>query len=209
MRVLSRLFRRRFLEALQQAFQAGELQFFSPLESLRDPQAFAHHLAPLRHIDWTVYAKPPFGGPEQVLEYLGRYTHRVAIANNRLVSADDGQVAFRWKDYRHHNRRKTMTLSADEFIRRFLLHVLPHVLQLIRHYGFLVNRFRGQNLALCRKLLNSQPPPAESAQPLDYRDLFEKLTGRSLRQCPHCKAGQMWVVATLLRPARPAFIDTS
>ena len=208
-RVLSRLFRRRFLEALQQAFKAGELEFFSTLESLRDPQAFARHLAPLRHIDWTVYAKPPFGGPEQVLEYLGRYTHRVAIANDRLVSADDGQVAFRWKDYRHHNRRKTMTLSADEFIRRFLLHVLPHGLQRIRHYGFLGNRVRRQKLALCRKLLNSQPPPVESPQPLDYRDLFEKLTGRSLRQCPHCEAGQMRVVATLLRPARPAFIDTS
>ena len=107
-RVLSRLFRRIFLNALQRAYEANELQFFSTLEALREPQAFAKYLAPLRNTDWVVYAKPPFGGPEQVLEYLGRYTHRVAIANHRLVSADDGQVAFRWKDYRHHNRPKTM-----------------------------------------------------------------------------------------------------
>jgi hypothetical protein len=208
-RVLSRLFRRLFLTALQRAYEANELQFFSTLEALREPKAFAKYLAPLRNTDWVVYAKPPFGGPEQVLEYLGRYTHRVAIANHRLVSADDGQVAFRWKDYRHHNRPKTMTLSADGFIRRFLLHVLPRRLQRIRHYGFLGNRVRARKLALCRTLLNSKPAPAETTQPLDYRDLFEKLTGRSLRQCPQCENGQMLVVATWLRPMRPAFIDTS
>lgn len=197
-RVLSRLFRRLFLDALQRAFEANELQFFSTLDSLRDPRAFTKYLAPLRNIDWVVYAKPPFGGPEQVLHYLGRYTHRVAIANHRLISAEDGQVTFRWKYYRHQNRLKTMTLSADEFIRRFLLHVLPHGLQRIRHYGFLGNRVRTQKLTLCRTLLNSKPRQAEIAQRLDYRDLFEKLTGRSLRKCPRCENVQMLVIATLL-----------
>src|SRR5437667_6327446 len=122
-RVLSRLFRRLFLEHLQATFDQGKLHFFSSLERLRDPQAFAQYLAPLRQAEWVVYAKPPFGGPEQVLNYLGRYTHRVAISNNRLLGIDHGRISFRWKDYRHHDSQKIMTLEAEEFIRRFLLHV--------------------------------------------------------------------------------------
>lgn len=176
-RVLSRLFRRLFLEGLQQAFAAGELQFFASLASLSDPQAFDDYLTPARNTEWVVYAKPPFGGPEQVLAYLGRYTHRVAISNHRLVSADNGQVAFRWKDYRHHNKQKTMTVDADEFIRRFLMHVLPSGLQRIRYFGLFGNRYRAQNLALCRTLLDS-PPPIEAPSPSrDYRDTYEALTG--------------------------------
>jgi len=209
-RVLSRLFRRLFLEGLQQAFKAKELQFHGSLNSLNDPKAFAAHLKPLYGIEWVVYAKPPFGGPEQVLRYLGRYTHRVAIANHRLISAEDGQVTFRWKDYRHDNKQKTMTLSASEFIRRFLLHVLPKGLQRIRHYGLLGNRHGKQKLELCRTLLNvAEPAQPESTKAIDYRTRFEMLTGRSLRQCPHCKEGEMKEIAILKRPPRVKYIDTS
>lgn len=202
-RVLSCLFRRLFLEGLQAAFDHGKLQFFSSLERLRDPKALAQYLAPLDQVDWVVYAQPPFGGPEQVLNYLGRYTHRVAISNNRLLAIDEGKVTFRYKDYRHHGHQKTLTLEADEFIRRFLLHVLPDGFQRIRHYGLLAPRYRGAKLALCRQLLQCLgvvvtvtgivPPPA----PPDYRDLYQELTGRSLRDCPICHAGHMVAVALL------------
>ena len=172
-RVLSRLFRRLFLAQLQQAFDAGELEFFHALAALQDPQAFAAHLAPARQAEWVVYAKPPFGGPRQVLEYLGRYTHRVAISNNRLIDLADGEVSFHWKDYRHASRNKVMRLDGKEFIRRFLLHVLPPGLQRIRHYGLLGNRHRAAKLARCRELL-AAPAPAillpEAA--LDYLDRF-------------------------------------
>jgi hypothetical protein len=139
-KVLSRLYRRLFLTRLQAAFDAGELRFFGDLASLAAPAMFAAWLRPLRAIRWVVYAKRPFGGPEQVLDYLGRYTHRVAIANSRLVGLTDGRVSFRWKDYRHHDKQKVIiTLGADEFIRRFLLHVLPDGFHRIRHYGYLAN----------------------------------------------------------------------
>ena len=152
-RVLSRLFRRLFLEYLIKAFDAGKLQFFSSLEPLRDRRAFLRHLAPTRATEWVVYAKRPFAGPEQVLDYVGRYTHRVAISNNRLLDIDHGKVTFRYKDYRHDGQQKTMTLDAEEFIRRFLLHVLPDGFQRIRYYGFLGNRYREEKLARCRQLL--------------------------------------------------------
>jgi hypothetical protein len=132
-RVLSRLFRRLFLAQLRSAFDGGELRFFHGLAALHNPGAFARYLAPLARANWVVYAKPPFGGPERVLEYLGRYAHRVAISNSRLVEFADGAVAFQWKDYRHEARRKVMRLPGEEFIRRFLLHVLPSGFQRIRH----------------------------------------------------------------------------
>ena len=157
-RVLSRLFRRLFLEYLQKAFDAGKLRFFSSLEPLREPGAFRRYLAPLRRAPWVVFAKPPFAGPEQVLDYVGRYTHRVAISNNRLCDIEDGKVCFTWKDYRDHNRQKVMTVAADEFIRRFLLHVLPEGFHRIRYYGFLGNRHRAQKLARCRELLGMAVP---------------------------------------------------
>lgn len=199
-RVLSRLFRRLFLEHLQAAFDKGKLQFFSSLERLRDPQAFAHYLAPLGQTDWVVYAKPPFGGPQQVLNYLGRYTHRVAISNNRLLNIEQGKVTFQWKDYRHHAKQKTMTLEAEEFIRRFLLHVLPDGFQRIRHYGFLGHRYRQAKLALCRQLLGVVWTLSSTVLPQDkpdYRDVYERLTGKSLRECPVCHRGQMVVIAVL------------
>ena len=148
--VLSMLFRRLFLEALEKAFKAGELQFFSALQSLSDLAAFRRYLDLVRRTNWVVFAKPPFAGPEQVLDYVGRYTHRVAISNHRLLGIDDGKVSFRWKDYRHGAQQKTMTLSADEFIRRFLFHVPPDGFQRIRYYGFLGNRYRKEKLARCR-----------------------------------------------------------
>ena len=202
--VLSCLFRRLFLDYLQAAFEQGQRHFFSSLERLRDPHAFAHYLAPLRQIDWVVHAKPPFGGPEQVLNYLGRYTHRVAISNNRLLDIEDGKITFRWKDYRHNDRPRVMTLEADEFIRRFLLHVLPDGFQRIRHYGFLAHRYRKAKLALCRQLLGVALTAVVKRQDQpDYRDLYEKLTGRSLRDCPVCHAGHMVVIASLPASGRP------
>ena len=197
-RVLSRLFRRLSLEYLLQAFDAGKLQFFSSLEPLRERCAFLRHLAPTRQTEWVVYAKRPFAGPEQVLDYVGRYTHRVAISNNRLLDIDHGKVTFRYKDYRHDSQQKTMTLDAEEFIRRFLLHVLPDGFQRIRYYGFLGNRYRKEKLARCRELLDMpacEVPPPEGSQ--DYRDRCEELTGSSLRECPVCHQGRMAVVAIL------------
>jgi len=162
-RVLSRLYRRLFIEALGDAFEGRRLGFFGEHAGLADPGAFAALMAHMREIDWVVYAKPPFGGPEQVLAYLGRYTHRVAIANSRLTSIENGQVAFRWKDYRHHDKAKVMSLAADEFIRRFLLHTLPDGFHRIRHYGFLANGCRAAKLALCRRLLEAPTPPPTTA----------------------------------------------
>jgi hypothetical protein len=191
-RVLSRLFRRLFLEQLQQAFDNNELQFINSLAALKDRVAFAKYLAPATQAEWVVYAKPPFGGPEQVLQYLGRYTHRVAISNNRLLDLTDGQVSFAWKDYRHDSRNKVMRLDAHEFIRRFLLHVLPCGFQRIRHFGFLANCHRQARLDLCRQLLKAPAPMVEPLDPLlDYRDHYQRLTGVSLRDCPQCGRGQM------------------
>ena len=196
-RVLSRLFRRLFLEQLNQAFKAGELHFYSQLEPLKEAQAFAAYLAPARQAEWVVYAKPPFGGAVRVLDYLGRYTHRVAISNNRLLSMNHGKVTFLWKDYKQAATKKTMTLAADEFIRRFLLHILPAGFKHIRSYGFLANRCREAKIATCRRLL-SEPIPTieESSEREDYRDRYEQLTGKSLRDCPICGKGHMVCIET-------------
>ena len=211
--MLSRYFRRRFLERLEQAFETGELKFFSSLEHLRERDAFQRYLAPLRAQEWVVYAKPPCAGPEQVLDYLARYTHRTAISNHRILDIDDATVRFRWRDYRDGNRNKIMALSAEEFIRRFLLHVLPLGLQRIRYYGFLANRYRKEKLARCRELLGmSIEPPSldESDTPRDYRDRYEALTGISLRQCPNCHTGRMLIIErTTRRGIAPPVIDTS
>lgn len=159
-RVLSRLFRRLFLQGLMKLHEAGELQFFNALTSLTDRERMRDHLKPLRHTEWVVYAKRPFAGSEQVLAYLARYTHRVAIGNSRLVAIDDGHVAFRWKDYRETGakRHKVMRLTAGEFMRRFLLHVLPDGFHRIRHSGLLANGHRAEKLKLCRTLLDAQLP---------------------------------------------------
>jgi hypothetical protein len=212
-RVLSRLFRRLFLNYLQEAFNSGSLQFFSSLEALQDPQAFRRYLDPVRNREWIVYAKPPFAGPQQVVDYVGRYTHRVAISNHRIIDIENGQVQFNWRDYRDNNLQKTMTLPADEFIRRFLLHVLPSRFHRIRYYGLLGNRHRKEKLEHCRQLLCMAPSSGSSSDSVtaeDYRDRYERLTGRSLRECPVCHRGQMIAVRDLLavRSSRP-IQDTS
>jgi hypothetical protein len=210
-RVLSRLFRRRFLEQLDHLFKAGQLQFFSALEPLREPKAFQRFLATLRKQEWVVYAKPPFADAATVLDYLGRYTHRMAISSHRLVNIDDGNVTFRWRDYRDGNKNKVMTLAADEFLRRFLLHVLPPGFQRLRYYGFLANRYRKEKLARCRELLgmrsDSDALPAPSSQ--DYRDRYEAITGVSLRECPVCHIGRMLTVEHIEPCNRSPPLDTS
>ena len=192
-RVLSRLFRRRFLEALQQAHRAGRLQFFGEHTTLADADVFARWLAPLRQCEWVVYAKRPFAGPEAVLAYLSRYTHRVAISNSRLIALDERGVTFRWKDYRMKGRTryKTMTLDAGEFMHRFLLHVLPAGFHRIRHYGLLANCSRRASLTLMRQLLQVAPQdPAPREDPLD--------TPRPTFVCPHC-GNAMSIVQTFAR----------
>ena len=198
-RVLSRLFRRLFLEGLTALHRAGQLAFFGELGGLAKAQAFARHLAPLRKAEWVVYAKPPFGGPEAVLAYLGRYTHRVAISNQRLISADADTVTFRWKDYRikRGDRMKIMRLASSEFIRRFLMHVLPEGFHRIRHYGLLASANRKVNIAKIRNLFGaeplaqSEPPDADAVPPLTLRE-----------PCPDC-GGAMRIVETFRRGERP------
>lgn len=210
-RVLSRRFRRLFLQSLEKAFDEGHLQFFSALEALQDRQAFLRYLAPLRHRKWVVYAKPPFAGPQQVLDYVGRYTHRVALSNNRLLDMEGGQVRFRYKDYRDGSQQKTMPLTADEFIRRFLLHVLPEGFHRIRYYGFLANRYRQEKLEQCRQLLGMVFPEETTQEaPQDYRDRHEALTGSSLWECPACHRGRM-IVIRVIDPftSCPALINSS
>jgi hypothetical protein len=201
-KVLSRCFRRLFIAALAQAHQAGQLQFFGTLAELSGREAFARYLAPLQQSEWVVYAKVPMAGPRQVLEYLGRYTHRVAISNSRLRLLEDGAVTFDWKDYRD-GEQKQMTLPADEFIRRFLNHALPPGFQRIRYYGLLANCHRKARLALCRRLLAS--PTVELLPRLaDYRTLFHALIGIDLRRCPKCGHGPL-----LLLPLPRAKVDSS
>ena len=211
-RVLSRRFRRLFVESLEKAFDEGQLKFFSSLQELDDRKAFLRYLAPLRKKKWVVYAKKPFAGPQQVLDYVGRYTHRVAISNNRIRNIESGQITFRYKDYRNGSQQKTMTLSADEFIRRFLLHVLPEGFHRIRYYGFLGNRYRKEKLEQCRRLLGMVPrepdSPTEVAQ-LDYRDRYQALTGSSLWECPACHRGRMIVIGEIPLGSIPTRIDTS
>jgi Putative transposase len=200
-RVLSRLFRRLFLQALQNAFNTGKLRFFGNLSVLAKPEAFTQRLGQLRRIDWVVFAKPPFGGPEQVLAYLARYTHRVAIANSRLISLSNGKVRFTWKDYRQSSKSKLMTLDANEFIRRFLLHALPDGFRRIRHYGFLANGGRSDSLAFCHQLLDTRNASANSKSAPDH----------SKAVCPEC-GGILRRTATVppaCFPSQPFYCDTS
>jgi hypothetical protein len=197
-RVLSRLFRGRFLEELGSLHRNGQLKFFGEHAQLSDPSAFADWLAPLRQCEWVVYAKRPFAGPEAVLAYLSRYTHRVAISNSRLVALDDRGVTFRWKDYRAHGatRYKTMSLSSDEFMRRFLLHVLPSGFHRIRHYGLLANARRRQHIATARNLLQ-QPAPMPAADPDDHSSIRSSCP-RPTFLCRHCGA-PMIIIETFAR----------
>jgi hypothetical protein len=197
-RVLSRLFRRLFLDALRSAFEAGELNFFGNLAGLAEPDAFAEKCSALRQIEWVVYAKPPFGGPAQVLAYLSRYTHRVAIANSRIVEITEQSVAFRWKDYRHHGKTKLMTLDAHEFIRRFLQHTLPDSFHRIRHYGFLANGHRVAKIALCRKLLTVPSPGSDGTA---YAEAACSPSVSPSDTCPCC--GGMMITLAVTSGPRP------
>jgi hypothetical protein len=204
-RALSTVFRAKYLAGLRRTFDAGELTFAAGTAALANRLAFAAFLGGLRAVDWIVYAKRPFAGPEQVLDYLGRYTHRVALSNDRLVDHDDGRVRFRWKDYADHDRLKVMALDADEFLRRFLLHVVPRGFMRIRHFGLLANRTRRTTLTQCRALLG-QPQP-EDAPPESVAVLLHRLTGVDLSRCAMCGEGRMQITATVARvPAPP---DTS
>ena len=196
-RVLSSLFRRLFLDALQEAFRENRLCFPGKIEPLRESAAFFELTASLRRIDWIVYSKPPFGGPHRVLEYLGRYTHRVALDNRRILNVSDGKVTFQYKQYRSANAHKsrTMTVAADEFIRRFLLHTLPPRVPRIRHYGLLAGRTKKRNLARCRELLNI---PVESLLP--SAALIEAAilpVTEAFRRCPACRVGVMVRIARI------------
>jgi hypothetical protein len=207
-RVLSRRFRTLFLAQLQAAFAAGELRFSGALAALAEPDEFVERLGALRGTEWVVYAKRPFAGPEQVLAYLGRYTHRVAIANSRLTQLADGQVSFTWKDYRDHGKTKVMTLAADEFMRRFLQHTVPDGFHRVRHIGFLANGHRTAKLALCRTLLDAPVPEPPALQ--TWRDRYRQLTGETIDVCPDC-SGEMQERGLLLRcpPRGPFRCDTS
>jgi len=187
-KVLSSLFRRLFLRYLRESYRKGRLKFFGEMIGLARPAAFEDLCQQARSIPWVVFVKPPFGGPEQVLKYLARYTHRVAISNRRLLSMEDGHVSFEYKDYADGSQAKVMTLAATEFIRRFLLHVLPGGFVRIRQFGFLANRARGRKLALCRRLLNI---------PASQKVIEAPAVDR--RQCPECKIGHLVLVRLLPR----------
>jgi hypothetical protein len=200
--VLSALFRRLFLEMLVAAHDAGHLQFFGDLARLADKAAFAAYLRPLRKIDWVVYAKQPFAGPAEVLRYLSRYTHRIAISNRRLVSAGEKGVTFKYKDYRIEGpgRYKTMTLATDEFIRRFLIHVLPKGFHRIRHYGLLANGNRAANIAHARELLAMPPMEPETDETAKAAEPDEPSV--LPRPCPCC-GGRMFIIETFARGCEP------
>jgi hypothetical protein len=216
-RVLSRVFRGKFVAGLKQAFARGQLAFHGDLAELAVPDHFAGLLDQVVRRDWVVFAKRPFGGPRQVLKYLARYTHRVAIANRRLVTLSKGRVTFRWKDYARGGRQRLMTLAATEFIRRFLLHVLPRGFMKIRHCGFMANRARTAKRDLCRQLLNVPLPPVAASDDSHRFESAETHDTEPLRRCPHCRDGRLRIVerfASQLRGSRapslaPAYLDTS
>ncbi|MEK6592543.1 MAG: IS91 family transposase [Pseudomonadota bacterium] len=211
-RALSVVFRAKYLELLEQALHAGQL---GTVQLETDPAASptgSSLLTDLRHRDWIVYCKPPLAGPKQVLDYLGRYTHRVAISNDRLVGFHQGLVRFRWKDHADAGKLKVMTLAAEEFIRRFLLHVLPDRFMRIRHFGLLANRARSKKLALCRQLLHQPAAPGTSA-PESTQTLMLRLTGLDITLCPVCRTGRLYLTA-IIAPldssnCQPNITDTS
>ncbi len=215
-RILSRVFRGKFLQRLRQAYESGQLEFHGSLAAQGTAAGWARLLAESYRKEWVVYAKPPFGGPEQVLKYLARYTHRVAISNSRLLALEQGRVTFRWKDYAAGSRVQPMTLSAVEFLRRFLLHVLPTGFVRIRHYGILANRHRQEKLALCRRLLHAasrEAAPAPTTPVLGT--LLDGLPADSSAPiCPVCQIGHMVISEHRPRPTlallmRKCFWDSS
>ena len=202
MKVLSCIFRGKFTAGLKKAFRKRELRFPGALQALEQEAAFRSFLRSLFRQDWVVYAKPPFGGPQHVLHYLARYTHRVAISNHRLVSFADGKVTFRWKDYAHHNKQRLMTVTADEFLRRLLLHVLPHRFVRIRFFGFLANRRRKSLLPLCQKLLRIIVQPSHAEPP-------QTGSSSSLWRCPRCGGPMLLIESFTALQIHAAFAEAS
>ena len=198
-KALSPAFRRKFLRSLERAFDQGKLKLPGQSVSLANDKPWEQRLAALRKKKWVVFAKRPFSSPHKVLDYLGRYTHRVALSNDRILSVENGQVSFSYRDRKDKDRKKTLTLDAQEFIRRFLLHVIPEGFMRIRHFGFLANRAKKQNLSRCRELLGLNPalPEVPKKSP---QDLMVELTGVDLSRCPACKKGTMVIVAELPKP---------
>ena len=206
-KVLSRVFRNKYRALLQKAFERGEIAFFGELQPLADPKTFRRYLDAVTRGEWVVYAKPPFGSPSCVLKYLARYTHRVAISNRRLLGYRDGRVTFRYKDYARGSQSRVMTVTAGEFIRRFLLHVLPEGFMRIRHYGYLANRHRQQRLELCRRLLGSAAATETPADAAPAQTASSEQEGEeSSPCCPICKTGRMQITETFERLARREYL---
>ncbi len=199
--VLKSLFRRLFLEALKRAYEAGKLRFTGKSGKFAGPKAFDRFIKTHRGMKWHVYAKAPFGGPETTLNYLARYTHRTAFSDQRLIAMKDGKVSFRYKDYKKEGEKRVMTLSATEFIRRFLMHVLPKGFTRIRHYGLHANRFRARNIKRCRDLLGApEPEPIERYDEMNWDERYLALTGHDPLLCPVCKKGRLELVTEHDRP---------
>jgi hypothetical protein len=200
-KVMSALFRGKFLDLLKHCFKRGDLVFPGSISHLKEPGAFTSFRKQFYQKKWVVYCKPPFGGPKGVLQYLGRYTHRIAISNNRILADRDGNVSFLWRDYADDNRQKTMTLKADEFIRRFLLHVLPSRYVRIRHFGLLANRNRKDNIAVCHEIIGGKTVVKEKTRQETWQEQLLRICGIDVTACPVCQKGRMFRVA-LLHPLR-------
>jgi hypothetical protein len=198
-RVMSSLFRGKFLDLLNNYFKRGDLAFSGGINHLKAPGAFASFRNQLYHKKWIVYCKPPFDGAKGVLQYLGRYTHRIAISNNRIIAIREGKVSFLWRDYANCNRQKIMTLKADEFIRRFLIHVLPTRFVRIRHFGLLANRNRKDNIAVCRNIIvGNKPIIKKEVKPETWQEQLLRICGIDVTTCPVCQKGKMFRMAPLL-----------
>ena len=201
-RVMSALFRGKFLDYLRRSFEDEDLIFPGGISHLKDPPTFEVFRRRFYHRKWVVYCKAPFAGVQGVLQYLGRYTHRIAISNNRILELQDGNVSFRWRDYADGDRQKTMTVKAQEFIRRFLLHVLPHRYVRIRHFGILSNRNRKDDIALCRKLLDNGITVSKGKDRQEtWQEQLLRICGIDVTTCPACKKGRMFTVE-FLPPSR-------
>jgi hypothetical protein len=201
-KALSKVFRGKYLAALEAALVDGALRLGSRYAELTQPPPRRQWLQTLRAQDWVVYAKPPFAGPESVLQYLGRYTHRVALSNDRLVAFDGEHVRFRWRDYAHGNRQRILTLDTDEFIRRFLLHILPKRLMRVRHYGLAANRSKAAKLASARVALNVSQP-AVSPEPETLMAFCQRIVGTDISRCPQCHLGTLQPVSVTRRARGP------
>jgi hypothetical protein len=198
-KVMSALFRGKFLDILNNCLKRGDLAFHGSISHLKEPEAFASFKKQLYHKKWVVYCKPPFDGAKGVLQYLGRYTHRIAISNNRILNVQDGNVSFLWRDYANDSRQKTMTLKANEFIRRFLLHVLPPRYVRIRHFGLLANRNRKDNIAVCRNIIGGDKPIIKKEVKQEtWQEQLLRICGIDVTTCPICQKGRMQRMMLLL-----------